>query len=312
MYSYVYHLLLSLLGATLWFSAAIDVNETTFAQFQGINRDNLRRENAKMAIAYLMLGKDPSTYHWISHLATEELSVFIFVDSPEANHIYKNKNGIYIVSSTSAYCQSFGYSHLGTFAYIKKEVTCWDKAVFFFSQVAIGYDFVWILETDVFIPSLQAFQNVQSIIHSQNQNRSSHAIDLVVSKIEIDDDDINNWHWKALQPLYFPRPWYHTMACVMGLSRRMLSLLDNFAQKHHRLQFLEVLPLTLAMHNHFIVHNPPEFSTITHRNQFSCEDILHQSSNWFHPVKKPAEFIGRCIESGEWPLEMLLDRGHEN
>lgn len=282
---------------------SVQLNETLYSVFRGINLSSIRTDPAETAIAYLMLDKDPTTFHWISHLAAQNISVFIFVDRPETNHIYKNKNGIYIVSMASSLAQSSGYSHFGTFAYITKEVTCWDKATFFFSQIATGYKFVWILETDVFIPSFQSFHH----IHDRLRNTT---VDLIISQVEKDDENLNNWHWKALQPLFLPKPWYHSMACVLGLSRRMLQEIDSFAQKHGKLQFLEFLPVTLAMQKQLIILNPPEFSTITHRESFSCEDILHRSMNWFHPVKRPAEFLGRCIESGEWPLEMLFSRGH--
>lgn len=298
-------LMLWLLPFGLVSVGSVSVNEAMFSKFQGINRDKLRTDTADVAVAYLMIDKEPVTYHWISHLASPNVSVFIFVDRPEANHIYKNKHGIYIVSLASEFPSEFGYNHFGTFAYIKKPVTCWDKALFFFSRVAVGYRFSWVMETDVFIPSIQAFHNINRL-----SGNVTDPVDLIISNIERDDDNMDNWHWRELQPIFLPRPWYHSMACVLGMSRKMLALLDDFATKHKQLQFLEFLPLTLALQNHLIVRTPAELITISHRTPFTCEDILHRSMNWFHPVKQSAEFIGRCIESGEWPLDMLLDRGH--
>lgn len=283
------------------------VNTDLFQAFQGSNRDSLLTETKDTAIAYLMVERDATLFHWLSQLKSENLTVFIFVDRPETNHIYRNRQGIFIVSMASSFCRSHGYSEFGSFAYIKKQVTSWDKALFFFNKVIPKYRFVWILEADVFIPSLQAFRQVHRHVVHPNATIST---DLVISSIIHENNDLNAWHWRALQPLLVSQPWYHSMACVLGMSRALLQLLDDFATAHHRLQFLEVIPLTLAIQNNLTVYVPAEFETIAHQQYFSCEDVLHRSNHWFHPIKRPADFIGQCLESGEWPLEMLKNRGH--
>jgi hypothetical protein len=283
---------------------AIIVNDSLFLNFNGMQKSVFLKGIQKpVAVAYLMTERDPLLFRWASHLVSQNTTVFVFTDRPEVNHISITRRNIVVVSISSDLCKSFGYSHFGTFAYIQKPVTCWDKVLFFFSKVATQFRFVWMMETDVFIPTLGAFT------HLNNVAMKNTSADLIISSILYEDNDLNQWHWRALQPIMVPTPWYHSMACVMGLSRKMIYILDDYVQKYGRLHFLEYLPLTLAVHNNLSIFLPHEFSTITWANTFTCEDILHQSSNWFHPIKRIAEFIGNCLEGGEWPLEILQLRG---
>ena len=62
----------------------------------------------------------------------------------------------------------------------RKNVSAWDKAIFYFCRQAKRYAFVWFVEDDVFIPSTQAFNALHDLYAFTN--------DLIVSRIHVISD----------------------------------------------------------------------------------------------------------------------------
>lgn len=274
--------------------------------FRGIPIEEFRaRETSDTILFAKMVERDALTLPFLNKLAVaSNITIVVLTDRPEINHLYRKQN-IYVASVAADTCRRHGFSGFGTLFYITKDVTTWDKALYFFSKVATNHRFAWFLEKDVYIPSIAAFQHV-AIVPKRN-----HSIDLVVSSIMFEDNDMTKWHWRVIKPI-LPTPWYHTMAATMGMSRRLLSEIEGFIKMNNRLQFLEYLPLTLAMQNKMTIYIPPELETIMFFMTFTCEDVVHRSTNWFHPVKNVPEFMGNCIESGEWSLDFIKGRHVHN
>ena len=105
----------------------------------------------------------------------------------------------------------------------KQGCLAWDKALYFFTNVARDYSFVWFVESDVFIPSVQAFISLHELYSPSN--------DLVTAdNVHNFDGRLKDWpHWYlALDTL--PLPWAKSMVCAMGCSRRLLSAVDEYAR----------------------------------------------------------------------------------
>ena len=66
-----------------------------------------------------------------------------------------------------------------------------------------------------------------------------------------------------------------------------------------QLEFIEIFLNTLAAHNNLTVVNPPELSTIVHRHNWVCDEMIAHSrnrshpwkNNWYHPVKQKFKCI---------------------
>jgi hypothetical protein len=81
-------------------------------------------------------------------------------------------------------------------------------------------------------------------------------------------------------------PWYRSMVCAMGLSRRLLIEVNQFAKNYDRLGFIEYMFNTLAMHAQLKFYHPLAWSkTITWQHQWTLDDVKQQLSAWYHPVK---------------------------
>ena len=75
------------------------------------------------------------------------------------------------------------------------------------------------------------------------------------------------------------------MSNAMGMNARMMELVFNFVGRFHTFIEQEVLFISLAKKHMMKVVVPEAFKTLVWRKQWSCDDILNQKSNWFHPVK---------------------------
>ena len=85
-------------------------------------------------------------------------------------------------------------------------------------------------------------------------------------------------------------------ACAMGLSKKMMHVVDKYAKVNKRLDFLETFFNTLAMHSNLSVWNPTAMETIDccRTPPWNCDDFDSNHHKWFHPIKDIRRFIGEC------------------
>ena len=162
----------------------------------------------------------------------------------------------------------------------KQGCLAWDKALYFFTNVARDYSFVWFVESDVFIPSVQAFISLHELY--------SPSSDLVTA------DNVHNFdgriggewpHWH-LAPPKLPLPWTRSMVCAMGCSRRLLSAVEEYARWRGHIVYIELIFHTLALqHPEMKVVTPAELSTVVYRTNYAWEHITARPFNIWHPVK---------------------------
>lgn len=237
------------------------------------NKSDYKSKN-KIAIALLTV--KPNNI-WLKFLLTfiNNYDVYIFIDDnnidltdyknnfPELNFIQINNNECFIN----------GYSNSSYI--IKTDPISWDKALYYFSVVNKNYDNVWFTEDDVYIDS------VNNLLYLDNKFNNSDLI--VKSNIINNNGKINDWHhWSQVEDT-LKLPWSMSMVCICRLSKELLKNINNYTKKFKKLNFIEFLFNTIALHNNLIISNPIEFEPILYRNNW---DINKINRNYFyHPLK---------------------------
>jgi hypothetical protein len=179
-------------------------------------------------------------------------------------------------------CRTHGYVN-SNFDAFRKDVTAWEKALFALNMKSsfASYKFVWLVEDDVWIPSIESIQQL-----------TNHAIDghfdLVSAAHRLYTGNIYEWHWqRALGRI--EQPWYCSMVCAIGLSRTMLQHIRAYVEKRHSLMFIEIMFNTLAAHHNARVSNPKELKTIVfekqNKNDILASAFTDRCHNWYHAVK---------------------------
>ena len=143
------------------------------------------------------------------------------------------------------------------------------------------------MEYDVYVPSLKAFLDVHNMaIHDRS--------DLVVKQhTEVD----SSWIPERVAGFHMDRPWYHSLCCAAGLSRRLLNDVLEYTRTNHELEMIEILFSTLSHHKKYNLYLPRQFQTIEfndHEHVINCEDVTTHSDMWFHPIKTQTKFLSDC------------------
>ena len=184
---------------------------------------------------------------------------------------YKNLTFVQIENKK---CEDTGYINTCTLI-LKKAVTGWSKAVYYFSLVNTQYDKVWFMEDDVFFHSEDTLLKIDAKYKGD---------DLLSNKIEHFNHDGNSkeWNWPKIHINLEP-PYHGGMMCCVRFSKKMFKCIDTYAKNNNTLFFLEPMFPTLAIKNNLKYSTPPEFETITVQNDFKEEDI--NEKGLYHPVK---------------------------
>lgn len=199
-----------------------------------------------------------------------------------------------------------GYS-LSNYQHVKKNPSGWDKALFYCCEQLKDAEYVWFIEDDVFIPSIEALVALDI---------KSGDADLVCEKKDFYLDEIYWPHWEQARGL-LPEPWVKSLACMVRLSDNMLHAVKEYAAKHKRLAFIELMFTSIAVKKEFLIFTPTELSTITwtwKKGLWSFSDIQKNPNNFFHPVKQfdtHGQFRKKLkqqekMESNGWRVPQLL------
>ena len=188
-------------------------------------------------------------------------------DLTEYIRIYKNIEFIKIDESK---CISNGYTNC---EFSDKLINGWDKALYYFSSINTDYKNIWFMEDDVFI------YNENLLINIDNKYKSHD----ILCNSSFKEAKLDEWLWKHIN-IKFPPPYFCGMMCAIRMSNKMLSCLKDYATKNKTLFFLEALFPTIAKYNKLIyISNPPEFLTVTHRQQWNLNEL--DCHHIYHPLK---------------------------
>jgi hypothetical protein len=231
-------------------------------------------DTKKIAIALLTV--QPNKI-WLDFLLTfiNDYDVYIFIDDNNFNitefkNNYSNLNFIQIDNHEATIN---GYSNSSYI--IKTDPISWDKALYYFTLVNKNYDNVWFIEDDVFIHS------VKNILKLDNKYTKT---DLIVKSNNINPDGkSSNWnHWNQVNNT-LSLPWSMSMVCICRLSKELLIKINDFTKIHKKLNFIEFLFNTLAIHNNLTIDNPTEFEPVIFRKNWDIDHI--NVEQLYHPIK---------------------------
>jgi hypothetical protein len=158
---------------------------------------------------------------------------------------------------------------------IRRNPSGWDKALFYFIKVNNKYEYVWLFEDDVFIPSLEAIVNLDRLYPNS---------DLICQENK-SVSEIPQWYWWRDAYKMMSKPLYKSMVCTCRLSSKLLNLIGSYVINNKHSAFIEYMFNTIAMHNNLKISNPPELSTILYKKNWTQEYILSRPQNFFHPIK---------------------------
>jgi hypothetical protein len=212
---------------------------------------------------------------WIDFLSKfTKYDIYIVIDDNSADYKkqYSVFSNINIIQINNEECKKNGFMNMNFI--IKKEITAWEKSIYYFSTINTEYEKVWFFEDDVF------FYNEESLLHIDSTYDNSDL--LSNSYTENVNGHKNNWHWYAIDIQLQP-PYYAAMVCCVRISSNLLSKIRNYANEYHTLFFLEALFPTICKVNNMKYDTPTEFKNIVYTKNYADRDI--DKNNLFHPVK---------------------------
>lgn len=152
------------------------------------------------------------------------------------------------------------------------------KALYYFCELhPYGYESVWMLEDDVFVPSV-------TTLSALNETYDA-SIDLVSAKYtENRDDKIDEWHWYRLRGKV-PLPWAGGAICAIRVSPRLMQAIRAYVRANRTLLFDEMMFHTMALQHQLTMKMAPELAGIVFRYAWRKHDI--KKNHLYHPIKDP-------------------------
>lgn len=254
-----------------------------------------------MNVAVAILSKNPcrGTLDFASLIALKtKYDTYLVIDEKvDAKTMYRAK--VNIVNYDDEHCKEHGYinSNIGDdVTHIKKNPIAYDKALLHFAKIDTKYDFVFFIEDDVFFSDPLA---LNSLIDKYGN------YDLVVGNNNKKHDDVMDWHWKYIVDKIEP-PYYYSMVCACGMSRKMLDTINDYVTKNKYLFYIEAMFNTLAMQNKLLVAEVFELKSIVWLGNWGLDEFVLLPMNLFHPVKEPDNHkLLRELVRG------MISRGHK-
>ena len=224
----------------------------------------------------LITHKPNEKQEYLTFLNTfEEFDIYVIIDDNTNNYddlkvLFKNITFIKIDNNV---CFNTGFINLNQIV-LKKVISGWDKAIYFFSKNDFVYKNVWFFEDDVY------FYSENTILKLDNKYKEED----ILCNSSYDEGKLYEWLWKYIDIKFNP-PYFCGMMCALRLSKKYLKCVHDYVNKNNTMFFLEAFFPTMAKkYNLNIIPNPIEFSTITHRNEVpKYEDI--NNDYLYHPIK---------------------------
>lgn len=213
---------------------------------------------------------------WIEFLSTFiHYDVYIIIDDNTTSYseTYTSYKNIHIIQVTERECMRNGFRRAG-FLGDDKQVTGWDKALYYFSSINISYNNIWFFEDDVF------FYNEKTLTDIDDAYVDG---DLLTSRCHENKlGDVTDWLWDRID-IRFPLPYYCSMICSVRVSNALLTKIKDYAKEHNSLFYSEALFASVCKTNNLLCVTPNELRHIVYRATYEDSDIDRKSL--FHPVK---------------------------
>lgn len=240
--------------------------------------------NNNNTIALCLLCRRP-TETWCSFLSTIhengtnsdgcKYDVFVMADFLRGNgarHWQKRFPMITFCTVSSYGARKHGFTNMNFL--MQRDVTAWEKGLYYFAFYKTGYRHIWFFEDDVFIPTETTIPNLDGRYPHSDLLSKRCSKTTVAQPWE--------WHWSNIAIPFSP-PYFTGMMCIVRVSARFLSKIKEYAQQEGILFFLEAMFPSLVYHFDLVHDCPPEFVNVLYRHDFKAEDI--QPTHLYHPIK---------------------------
>jgi hypothetical protein len=233
------------------------------------------------ALCFLTHRPASETFEFARQLAQDAVQygveIFIMIDDNNFNVSSIDPSiNLQLLQISNELCLQHNYQktiYLGWWA-----LTSWDKALFYFNIINKNHSFVWLSEHDVFFPSTQAFLS----LHELYSDTSDFIVPRVVLNLLANTSSWPHWRWAVGQLI---PPWARSVVNVIGLSRRLLTIADQYIQWLGQVPFHEFFFHTISLQSNFTIVAPTELSTDVYYRSYSYENIHRQPNNLWHPFK---------------------------
>jgi hypothetical protein len=245
---------------------------------------NMSVETATSAVCFLTINPALETLQLAEEIAQDtkkyDIDVYVMIDNDSFDLSSIDPSSHFRpLKISKEKCVLYGYRQSTRMKRDKYNVTSWDKGLLYFCVLNQNYSFVWLIENDVFIPSVQAFRSIHQL-YSTNS-------DLVVPRSMLNLlGNTSYWHWALAAGKLVP-PWSRSMVNIVGLSRRMLTAIAEYIRWRGVSIYHEFFFNTLAIELNMTMVTPVEFSTNVYRRNYTWEQIRQQPNNFWHPMKDP-------------------------
>ena len=214
---------------------------------------------------------------WVKFLSTfTKYEVYIVIDDNSMDYTsqYAKFKNIHIVQVNDEDCLMNGFVNMNFM--IDKEVTAWEKCIYYFSSIHTHYNKIWFFEDDVF------FYDEDCLLSIDKEYPHS---DLLSNEYQENKGE-KGWHWDRIE-IQFPNPYYSAMVCCVRFSSSLLREIKEYANTHQTLFFLEALFPTMCKKHQLKCDMPSQFKHIHYRKNFADDEI--DEHHLYHPIKDIAK-----------------------
>jgi hypothetical protein len=224
-------------------------------------------------ICLLSVDVNINTLNFLEQLGlNKNYDIYIVIDNNDFD-ISNINTTVKIIKVNNIECEQSGYK--GSVLWFKDRACSRDKALYYFNRNNIEYNYIWIIEEDVFIPTIKTIENID--LKYQNG-------DLLVSDNIVIHKARMNWHWKLVNNrIKLKLPYSRAMICAIRCSKKLLLCIDEYVKKYNDLFLDEVLFNTIAIHNNLNIKCILELKTIFYKKEWKFSDI--SIYKLYHPIK---------------------------
>jgi hypothetical protein len=254
----------------------------------------------KYAISFLSRQMNTELLEFIHEMNYKYNNVYCMNDLPKDNNNLIIFNDIDVINA--------GFQKLNNVSWINKNITAWEKALYYFCKINIEHDYIWFIEDDVFIPHIDFLHEIDAKYPDAD----------LLTKQNFSKDENTTWlGWNRADLKLLDGPYYQSISCAIRVSRKLLTIISNFAKEKGQLVFLEFLFNSLAMQNNLKVETPRELSQIMFEeqydySQFNKKYMYHSIKNYkIHPVIRK-DILTKKIQPAVLHYLTIATKPHSN
>jgi hypothetical protein len=238
-------------------------------------------------IAICLLCVKPNQIHLDFFNSIRNYKLYMLCDDSNCQ-FYDNIN-IEFIKIDDVECFNHGFKNSNCF--VVKNPSAWDKVFYYFTKInPNNFDYVWILEDDVFVPNNNAFSNLDHKYGDAD----------LLCRSNICNSNLNDWQlWYTANNKY-ELPWYCSMVCCCRISKKLFDEIGKYVDEKGELFFIESMINTIANHKKLFIKEVEEFENIIAKasegnryRHFSNGKIIWMTKNipnirenyLYHPVK---------------------------